>query len=184
MWYAKKMDPCHKSNTALDKYPTINHFVRERCTHVQLSVTKWCIVGYGTGALWDLCKMYINRYQVIIIPCCLDYHSWPKRHIPCHFIAILLLCKVWLERLQPGGLFYPVVFSTRPPCVLSSCLHGQAHKNIYSLLAGSQSHFSLENAKDVAKNLSFAQNLFPGVTFVWFKRSYSLRSLFPLFTQI
>ena len=29
------------------------------CTHVHNSVTKWCIVGYGTGALWDLCNRFI-----------------------------------------------------------------------------------------------------------------------------
>ena len=34
----------------------MHHFVTEMCTHVRISVTKWCIVGYGTGALWDLCK--------------------------------------------------------------------------------------------------------------------------------
>ena len=34
--------------------PTMHHFVTEMCTHVHISVTKWCIVGYWTGALWDL----------------------------------------------------------------------------------------------------------------------------------
>ena len=29
-------------------------FVTEICTHVHISVTKWCIAGYGTGALRDL----------------------------------------------------------------------------------------------------------------------------------
>ena len=32
----------------------MHHFVTEMCTHMHISVTKWCIVGYGTGALWDL----------------------------------------------------------------------------------------------------------------------------------
>ena len=36
------------------KYPTMYHFVTEMCTHVHISVTKWYIVGYGAGALWDL----------------------------------------------------------------------------------------------------------------------------------
>ena len=31
--------------------------------NVHISVTKWCIVGYGTGALWDLC----NRSVVNIL---------------------------------------------------------------------------------------------------------------------
>ena len=30
------------------------------CTHLHISVTEWCIVGYGTGALWDfICNMSI-----------------------------------------------------------------------------------------------------------------------------
>ena len=29
------------------------------CTYVHISVTKWCIVGYGTGAWWDLCPRSI-----------------------------------------------------------------------------------------------------------------------------
>ena len=45
--------PFHKSHNASDKYPTMHHFVTEMCTCVHISVTKWCIVGYGTGALWD-----------------------------------------------------------------------------------------------------------------------------------
>ena len=38
--------------TMQDRYPTMHHFVTEMCTSVHISVTKWCIVGYGTGALW------------------------------------------------------------------------------------------------------------------------------------
>ena len=47
-------DPSHKSHNAPDKYPTMHHFVTEMCTCVHISVTKWCIVGYGTDAFWDL----------------------------------------------------------------------------------------------------------------------------------
>ena len=48
------IDPSHKSHNASDKYPTMHHIVTEMCTHVHISVTKWCIVGYGTVELWDL----------------------------------------------------------------------------------------------------------------------------------
>ena len=48
------IDQSHKSHNALDKYPTMHHFVTEMCTHVHISATKCCIVGYGTGAFWDL----------------------------------------------------------------------------------------------------------------------------------
>ena len=34
--------------------PTIHHFVTEMCTSVHISVTKRCIVGYLSDALWDL----------------------------------------------------------------------------------------------------------------------------------
>ena len=47
------LGPSQKSHNALDRYPTTHHFVTEMCTHVYVSVTKWFIVGYGTGALWD-----------------------------------------------------------------------------------------------------------------------------------
>ena len=50
------IDPAHRSHNALAKYPTIYHFVTEMCTRLHISVTKWWIDGYGTGAqcdLWD-----------------------------------------------------------------------------------------------------------------------------------
>ena len=43
-------DPTHTFHNPLDKYPTMRHFVTEMRTRVHLSVTKWWIVGYGTGA--------------------------------------------------------------------------------------------------------------------------------------
>ena len=48
------IDPPHKSNDTSDKYPIMNHFVTEMCIHGHISVKNWCIMGYGTGALWDL----------------------------------------------------------------------------------------------------------------------------------
>ena len=33
--------------SASDKYPTMHPFVTEMCTHVHISVTKWCIVYMG-----------------------------------------------------------------------------------------------------------------------------------------
>ena len=54
--------PSHKFHNASDNYPTTHHFVTEMCTHVHISVTEWRIVGYGTGALWDLYNM-ANSYR-------------------------------------------------------------------------------------------------------------------------
>ena len=44
----------HQSHNASVTYPTMHHFVTEKCTYVHISVTKWCIVGYLSDALWDL----------------------------------------------------------------------------------------------------------------------------------
>ena len=35
------------------------HYLIEMSTHVHNYITKWCIVWYGTGALWDLCNRFI-----------------------------------------------------------------------------------------------------------------------------
>ena len=46
--------------------PTMHHFVTEMCTHVQISVTKWCVVGCGIGAL-----CFRNRsIYVDLLGCC------------------------------------------------------------------------------------------------------------------
>ena len=42
------------SHNAPVPYPTMSHFVTEMCTCVHISVSKWCIVGYLSDALWDL----------------------------------------------------------------------------------------------------------------------------------
>ena len=54
------IDPSHKSNNVLDKYPTMHQYVTEMYTCVHISVTKWCILGYGTDVLWDLCNRSIS----------------------------------------------------------------------------------------------------------------------------
>ena len=48
------IDPSRKSHNASNKYPTMHHFITEMCTHVHISVTKRCIVGFWTGAFWEL----------------------------------------------------------------------------------------------------------------------------------
>ena len=44
------IDQSHKSHNASVSYPTMHHS-EQKCAH---SCSEWCIVGYGTGALWDL----------------------------------------------------------------------------------------------------------------------------------
>ena len=58
-----EINPSHKSTNASDKYSTIHHFVTEICTHVQISVIKWRIVGYLSNAFWDLCNKSVTLCQ-------------------------------------------------------------------------------------------------------------------------
>ena len=45
-------DLLHKSHSAPVPYPTMHfYFVTKMCTHVHISDTKWCIVGYLSDAL-------------------------------------------------------------------------------------------------------------------------------------
>ena len=44
------IDQSLKSHNATLPYPTMHH-PKKKCTHV---CSEWCIVGYGTGVLWDL----------------------------------------------------------------------------------------------------------------------------------
>ena len=57
------IDPSHKSHNASHKYPIMHHLVTEMCTHVHISVTKCCIVGYGTDAFWDLWNGSIGMWR-------------------------------------------------------------------------------------------------------------------------
>ena len=43
----------------------MHHFVTEMCTHVHISVTKWCIVGYRTGAFARL-VYWLNASDVTL----------------------------------------------------------------------------------------------------------------------
>ena len=65
------IDPSHESRNASDKYPTMQHFITEI---VRISVTKWCIAGYGIGTLWDY-KIGILKALLILVKCpiCLPY---------------------------------------------------------------------------------------------------------------
>ena len=70
-WLNKSCSDCHwnKHQHLLNQrcvekqtmdYPIMHHFVTEMCTRVHISVTKRCIVGCGTGALWDSCNRLPN----------------------------------------------------------------------------------------------------------------------------
>ena len=70
------VDPSHKSTM----HP-ISHNTPFCNRSVYISVTKWCIVGYGTGALWDLCNRSIVMQLNILKT------AWPKLRILTNIAA-------------------------------------------------------------------------------------------------
>ena len=87
------IDPSHKSHNALDRYPTVQHFVTEMCTHVHISVTKCCIVGHGSVALWDLCddliaicRLRIFHAEFLLIEAETKKLTFNRRNFPMHFL--------------------------------------------------------------------------------------------------
>ena len=50
-FYFITIDTAHRSHNVSDRCPTVHLFVTEMCTHMDISVTKLCIVGYWTGGL-------------------------------------------------------------------------------------------------------------------------------------
>ena len=57
-----QIDLIHKSHNIPVLYPTM-HNAEQKCAHFY---SKWCIVGYGIGALWDLWDCSINLISFII----------------------------------------------------------------------------------------------------------------------
>ena len=69
------------------------------CTCVLISVTKWCIVGYLSAALWDICLLHCG----IFVCCIVGFVRW-KRHINHQPITYIKL-KIRKIRKSPGGCF-------------------------------------------------------------------------------
>ena len=59
IWWRHRAQGTHAIDQSYNStmHPTdVTQFtsLQQKCAHVHITVTKWCIVGYGTGALWDL----------------------------------------------------------------------------------------------------------------------------------
>ena len=124
-WPGNMKSPISQTPQYIRKYPTMHHFVRELCTRVHISVTKWCIVGYRTGALWNLCKRshstsYEDQWRIDVsqgyfgyIPVLFhppEIHSW-WRHQMETFSALLAICE--------GNSPVPGEFPTQRPVTRS-----------------------------------------------------------------
>ena len=65
-WESEAINPSHKSRYALDKYPTMQGFVTEKCTHMHISFTNGALlnmglVGCGISATYLLLSIYRNH---------------------------------------------------------------------------------------------------------------------------
>ena len=61
------IDRFHKSQNVPVPYPAMLHS-EQKCAHF---CSEWSIVGYGTGAFWDLWIRLIGSSQVQVMDCCL-----------------------------------------------------------------------------------------------------------------
>ena len=93
---AEMIDRARKSHNASDKYHIMHHFVTEMCTRVHISVTKWCIVGYGIGALWDLCTRSIHT----------AHREYVETTMITKWHVVKLVCQN-LEQIRHGCSFGP-----------------------------------------------------------------------------
>ena len=74
--------PSGKFCNALNIHPTMHHFVTEMCTHVQISVTKWCIIGYGICATGESTLTLFHKILLI-------------RHLTTSTIALVATVICW-----------------------------------------------------------------------------------------
>ena len=89
------------SQNAPDKHSTIHRFVTEMCTHVHISVTKWCIVGYGTGAMLDLSEkpLWICATGLLVIQCTFGdlLHDIRQNILDFLYVSKSLYCRCHAE---------------------------------------------------------------------------------------
>ena len=81
LWLDDTIDPLCKSHNAPVPYPTMQHFVTEMCTHVNIFVTKCGIVG--NGALWDICLMHCGIYVRGVYDTRTDPVHWSMHKTAC-----------------------------------------------------------------------------------------------------
>ena len=76
----------HLTNPAMIRQiSTVLHFVTEMCMHAHISVTRWCIVGYETSALWELWDWSNRAYS------CLTYFEGKLKKNNLLFISRMIL---------------------------------------------------------------------------------------------
>ena len=78
----------HKFHKASVPYPTMHHFVTEMCACVHISVTKCCVVGYLSDALWDLWDgSYIRHWSESSLCQVMAWCLFGAKPLPAHMLA-------------------------------------------------------------------------------------------------
>ena len=114
--YIWSISSTHKSHNTADTYLSMQHFVTEMCTHVHISVTKWCIAGYGIGAFGDLQNRSNHVSSRYLMNFAFFVHVVPgKTHCSSRDIAHTKhshIIHVTLNALSYNNLLIYVVFLT------------------------------------------------------------------------
>ena len=103
----KLIDLLHKSHNVPVPYPTMHHFVTEMCTQVHIFVTKRCIVGYLSNALWDLWDSSTFRHMgkgTISHEWTLENASFQYCHISCNMTLSVQFSPNFHDRHTIGGV--------------------------------------------------------------------------------
>ena len=80
------------------------HHSEQKCAHF---CSEWCIVGYGTGALWDLWIWCIRRHHA-----CEQTLGWTRLYslniVLCNIFSIFIASKsLWILLKYAEGLLEP-----------------------------------------------------------------------------
>ena len=96
--------------------------------NVHISVTEWCIMGYGTGALWDLCNRSIECFSLLIFfvlgHCKDDVSKYRMKYLDipwcCNIasaimiiLALVIGAKVWHKSVNQLWKCWDIFLSTK-----------------------------------------------------------------------
>ena len=90
-------DLIHKSQNALVPYPTMIHS-EQKCA---LFCSDWSIVGYGTGAFWDLWNWSIQNHLHTYIRQATGLDAWASR-VKCPARFVSHLHEIWAPGSNPA----------------------------------------------------------------------------------
>ena len=71
----------------------MHHFVTEICIHVHSSVTKWCVVGYGAGALYNMGLLHFGIENLVYT----TSGVWDVVNMASKFAEMHLLLSYWSQ---------------------------------------------------------------------------------------